>query len=378
MKTLRWLCFLLFCFGGCKTPPPQFSIYHWKAEPDAADSAAAPLLLSAGVQHVYVRLFDVAWSEVKAMPEPVADLRQPPTGFLPRCAPSITPVVFITAGTFAHLDSAGCAALAQRVARRMTDKMRRLADEWADEAAKYWETTAGRATAELPWDVRRTITDSLRTNRFRAWREVQIDCDWTPSIRDKYFYFLSCLKPLLAGKELSVTVRLFPYKYPQKMGVPPADRGMLMAYNLSPVSEASSSNSVFTLEDFRAYFPAKKYPLLLDAALPVFGWWAHFRGPRFLGIRYGVPEGWFADTTLTRREANGTYRMVREAVWGEAFLRAGDVLRPEWPNESEVAKAREILLENLPGLRRLAYYHWDAQNLSRYDSLLRSARAAAR
>ena len=68
-------------------------------------------------------------------------------------------------------------------------------------------------------------------------QEIQIDCDWTKSTKDKYFYLLKKIKEL-SKKEISCTLRLYPYKYPEIMGVPPVDKAMLMCYNLiKPLSK---------------------------------------------------------------------------------------------------------------------------------------------
>ncbi len=73
-------------------------------------------------------------------------------------------------------------------------------------------------------------------------RALQIDCDWTTKTAPKYFYFLQQIREKLDAHEdggtfaslamLSATIRLHQVKYPEKSGMPPVDKGVLMFYNM--------------------------------------------------------------------------------------------------------------------------------------------------
>lgn len=109
--------------------------------------------------------------------------------------------------------------------------------------------------------------------------EFQMDCDWTPRTRKNYFLFLTAFKKELRASalfghcQLSATLRLYPYKYPDKMGFLPkeVDRAMLMCYNLSAPDHKGQRNSIFSLEVLKAYLQnTAPYPTILDIALPVY------------------------------------------------------------------------------------------------------------
>ena len=68
--------------------------------------------------------------------------------------------------------------------------------------------------------------DSLYNAQVAVFKEVQFDCDWTESTRVQYFAFLRESRKLFSGWRVSSTVRLYQYKYPEKAGVPPIERGM--------------------------------------------------------------------------------------------------------------------------------------------------------
>lgn len=102
--------------------------------------------------------------------------------------------------------------------------------------------------------------------------EIQIDCDWTKSTKEKYFYLLKKIKQD-SKKQISCTLRLYPYKYSEIMGVPPVDKAMLMCYNLVRPLTKSTKNSILDIDELKSYLNQKRsYPLHLDVALPVFSW----------------------------------------------------------------------------------------------------------
>ena len=81
--------------------------------------------------------------------------------------------------------------------------------------------------AQLAGNIHKLIMGTCNANNIKLPTEIQIDCDWTVSTRDKYFLLLRSFKQL-SNTNLSVTIRLHQVKYLAKSGVPPADRGLLM------------------------------------------------------------------------------------------------------------------------------------------------------
>lgn len=111
--------------------------------------------------------------------------------------------------------------------------------------------------------------------------EIQIDCDWTKSTKDKYFYLLKKIKQD-SQKEISCTLRLYPYKYQQIMGVPPVDKATLMCYNLIKPMTNSNKNSILDISELKSYLDERRsYPVHLDVALPVFGWTQLYQNNHF-------------------------------------------------------------------------------------------------
>src|SRR5262249_10937959 len=145
------------------------------------------------VDRMYVRMFDVAWTDgaatelgVLATPEPA------PAGV------EVVPVVVVREDVFRHVSGEASRALAARTCRAL----RRL---------------AGQLHAPI--------------------RELQFDCDWTDTTRTGFFAFIEQVRAAAPpGLATSATIRLHQVKYRERTGVPPVGRGMLMFYNMGRFS----------------------------------------------------------------------------------------------------------------------------------------------
>lgn len=118
----------------------------------------------------------------------------------------------------------------------------------------------------------------------KRYNEIQIDCDWTESSKENYFYFLSKIKSISKYK-ISTTLRLYPFKYREKMGVPPVNSVTLMCYNLISPLNANGKNSILDVSELKSYLKDQsKYPIKIDIALPIFQWYHVYRNNEFIGV----------------------------------------------------------------------------------------------
>lgn len=189
------------------------------------------------------------------------------------------------------------------------------------------------------------LIDKFLTDRFPAFKagvkEYQMDCDWTPKYKDNFFYFLKKLKQV-SHKQLSCTLRLYPYKYPDKMGVPPVDKAMLMCYNLSHPLEHKDSNSILDTDELKSYLKgSEKYPLHLDVALPVYSWALLYQNETFKGIIYNTQ---FIDSTYAPVRPMW-YRATQDKNVDEFFIRKGDLLKKETVDAAAINKAIAMVKE---------------------------------
>lgn len=313
-----WSGLLLLSFSACgpsEEGRPRVAWYHWQQRWQPADSLwrwADP----EGEAIWYVRFFDIDLPEGSAGPVPVSRLEW---------------------------------------GRPLPDTL----------AAAIFFTT--RALEAVP-------TDSLPALARKTWRlleqmsraagvhlaEVQMDCDWTLSLRDKYFHFLSAFRQMLpADRVLSATIRLHQVKWAGRTGVPPVDRGMLMVYNTGDVRDPATRNSILETEVLQQYLTGfEAYPLPLDVVWPVFGWGVVFREGRFVRLISPLSAAALRDTARFA-EAGDHHFAVRQSTYLEGhYLYAGDTIRLEAVPFDTLLLAARMLRQAMPRPpERVAFYH---------------------
>lgn len=203
-------------------------------------------------------------------------------------------------------------------------------------------------------------------------KEFQVDCDWTARTAEPYFALLRALKkePYFSGKILSVTLRGHQVKYPAKSGIPPADRCMLMAYNMGDIRTLTPESSILDVSTAKDYLQnIGAYPLPLDVALPIFRWTLWYRRGQLLGILRGVDPEKLAQYSFLKKEARpNLFSCGADATLSGYHLQAGDILKAESPQPAEVIAVADYIRRKRPAdAYTVAFYHLDDSNLIRYD-----------
>jgi len=328
-SVLLFSVLLFFGFSSCHSPSPAPApaFYHWKTQldPTAAEFA---YLDSLGVQKLYVKVFDVDWDEERQQPVPLARLDAPKATAGNRL--EFIPTVFITNRTLSNLDAAAIPDLARRIVNLLTS----LA-----------ETAA--------WEV----------------KEIQLDCDWTETTRDKFFVLLVALRAELTDRPviLSATIRLHQIRYPDRTGVPRVDRGMLVCYNVGEVTHWEESNSILDAGLVAPYLSADDYPLPLDVALPVFGWGVLFRQGRMIRLINGLEPADLTDTARFTNLGDSRYEVAKSTYLQGYYLYRGDRLRLETAKTEALMATATLLAAYLPpGNRTVAFYHLDTTTIKKF------------
>ena len=114
---------------------------------------------------------------------------------------------------------------------------------------------------------------SIYQNNLNKPYEIQFDCDWTETTKEKYFHLLKLARARLnqfgfSTAKISATIRLYQCKYLFKTGVPPVDKGMLMCYNMGNLKNPGTKNFILESYELRKYISSlNTYPLQLDVAV---------------------------------------------------------------------------------------------------------------
>ena len=286
--------------------------YYWKTRYEITEYEKKTLE-NLGVRKMYIRLFDV-------------DLPYTPDTTL-----LYVPVIFITQKTLNNINRNNIEELSDRI-NKLT------------------------AAVCTQWGMR---TD-----------EVQIDCDWTSKNKDAYFALLQSLRrrSFFAGKLLSCTIRMHQVKYTVTSGIPPADKGVLMCYNMGTMKKPGTQNSILDNDLAKQYLKQiENYPLKLDIALPLFSWSLLFHEKQFAGIMRGISPEMLTDILLFRKEQENLYRCRKDTVVMGYTLQKNDVIRNEQVSQNalkEIARYTSQRIRN--NALNVIFFSCDSIILSKY------------
>lgn len=309
-------------FISCKDDGPKIikGFYHWKSDFNITESQEN-LLSRLEVEELYVKYFDVVWQDGEAIP--VAEVN-----FVSPTNLSVKPVIYITTEVISESDSIS---------------LKRLASDIADKIY------------------------SIHSNK--ALTEIQIDCDWTPSIKDKYFYLLEKIGAEFKDIVISATIRLYQYKYPNIAGVPPVDKGLLMYYNMGDLLDYKETNSILNNDIGKQYLGFNEYPIPIDIALPNFKWSLLFRKGEFQQICPNFSLTELNDTSLFVLN-NDLYTFKTDTVIDNVYFRFGDQLRYEYCSENDLIEAANILVNEInQDVTRIIFYDLQIDTPADYEKL---------
>jgi hypothetical protein len=323
LKYFRWFTITIITLitTSCRKPgAASTAFYYWKTVFNLNDQQA-DLLKQTG-NNTYIRFFDVSRNDKqqRAYPNAVVQFNEVPAGL------SIIPVVYITNKTFENIPDTAVVSLAGHCNKLIND----LAGEKKINYAK-----------------------------------VQIDCDWSFSTRIKYFSFLAAFKKL-NQKQLEVTIRLHQVKFKDRTGVPPADRGVLMFYNMGKLNVGlHQPNSIYNEDDAGKYVDyLSSYPLKLDIALPLFSWAIHIRGGRVIQV-YGK----IGRRQLTNRgcfeqiEGEANYRAKTSFFLEGIYIKQNDIFKLEETDGNTLNAAAKQLAKHLPKQKHTTIIYYELANI---------------
>jgi hypothetical protein len=319
---------LILFTQNCKESIPKQTtpaFYFWKSNFKLTE-IEKKTLRSNYIQKLYIKFFDVSWNSSRHHPQFIAPIRFSEN--LPDSR-KIVPTVFITNETLVNLPNAEIEPMAKAVFEKI---------------------------------------QSLFPQKKSQLIEIQIDCDWTLTTKQKYFRLLEMLKK--NNIQLSVTIRLHQVKFYEKTGVPPVDRGMLMCYNMSDWKNIDTKNSIFTPQVLSQYIQnLEQYPMPLDVVMPIFHWTIIYRNDRFLVFMNNLDKKAFLDKKLFQTSDNQIFISKKNTSAFGISVREGDVFRTEEVDFDDLLKGSKIVLQKISNQKlTFALYHLDEKSLSHYSN----------
>jgi len=307
----------------------QSAFYHWKTEFNLSDFEKS-YLDSLSVKKLYVKFFDVEWDANKKMPVPLALLEIRKLESWKDGKLEMVPCVFITNRTFQNISE---------------DKI-----EWFCERVE-----------EKLFELK---PDNL------IFREIQFDCDWTASTRERYFEFLQVFKKKMDASQPKVcaTIRLHQFRDFETTGVPPVDRGMLMFYNTGDVESWNEENSILNLEVAEQYLVSgNQYSVPLDIALPIFSWGVLFREGAMIRLINNLNASDLQDTMRFRKIASNRFESIKNTYLDGYYLYKNDLIRTEAIDTTLLSKTTNLLTTRIKNRNlTLAFYHLDTATIKHF------------
>ncbi|PWK26604.1 hypothetical protein LV89_02453 [Arcicella aurantiaca] len=324
-RFLLIISLILIHLGCQKTKPKEIdsAFYYWKSNFQLLENEKNTLSTN-GVKKLYIKFFDISWNKAKSKFQMDAPIR-----FAEKLPDScqMIPVVFITNQT-----------------------MKNLPKNEVDSLAHF-------------------ILEKISKLSPQKYNELQIDCDWTLSTKQKYFSLLNSLKK--SGLHLSATIRLHQVKFYEKTGIPPVERGMLMCYNMSDWRSPITLNSIYSPKLLTQYTERlQEYPLALDVVMPIFHWTVVFRNNRFMFFVNNLSaETLHKNENFEQMLNKQQFTVKSDAQFQNISIRKGDVFRCEDAQFEDILKGSRNILEKISNQKlTFALYHLDSQSISYYSN----------
>ncbi|WP_026452504.1 hypothetical protein [Aequorivita capsosiphonis] len=331
-------CFIALCvLQSCKqSEAKSVSFYHWKTKYSIAEPER-DLLKKANSEKLYLRFFDLVYSQEENRVLPTATLQVPRVDSI--LTLQVVPVIYITNEVFQK--------------ETKPSQLKFIADQ----------------------TLRKILR--LKEKHFKKntnFPEIQIDCDWTVSTREAYFTFLEELQKseLLSQFErnpikFSATIRLHQVKFPEKTGVPPVDKATIMFYNVGDLGSIEETNSILNIEKTSSYLSRlHKYPLEYNVALPIFGWGVLYRDNQLVGILSDIDEKQLTENFTVSDKENWFVATTNTYLNG-SFVYKGDELRKENVTLSDFKKLQKMVSKAAGREYSVILYHINSATLQNLD-----------
>lgn len=300
------------------------AVYFWKTvcSLDGADKA---FLSDNNVKRAYVRFFDIVPDEYPTATDKIV----PNASLIMKDSipvDEIVPTIFITQEALGLMDG--------------------KYDYWASKIV------------ERVWAM-------CSYNELPSPKEIQLDCDWTESSRDKFFELCKGVKELMVNNDsdalVSATIRL----HQLSQQAPPVDYGVLMLYNTGSFRNVSESNSIISKENIEPYLKKlSSYPLHLDVAYPTYNWQLLFRNNKFVGlIRGELP----LNTKELHKIDHSHLKALSDMQVEDLKIKKGDIIRIEKSDFNTIKDVKDLVEKSLDDVPHSnIIYHLDSKNLRNY------------
>ena len=317
-----FLILVVFTLNACaKKPLTETSFYYWRTI-FSLNETERDILKETNATKIYLRYFDLILPKgsIEAIPESPVQFKDS-IGKL-----EIIPVIYIK----------------NEVMLNDKEDFEKLADKLLD-----------------------YISQINKVNNINT-SEVQIDCDWTLASKNNFMKFMEILKSKTTNT-LSCTIRLHQIKYAKTTGIPNADYGVLMYYNMGKIS-ADNSNSIYDRKIAEQYLSKLSvYPLPLKVALPIFSWSVQIRTNKVIGLNAKIIINDLNSNDF-EKITDHLFKVNRSHYLKGSLLNKGDLLKIENISSEDLKNMASDLKKNLKeSPSEIIFYDLNKKNIKQYE-----------
>ncbi|MFZ4544487.1 MAG: hypothetical protein ACOYOA_10585 [Saprospiraceae bacterium] len=310
-------------------PSPEMSFYYAKSTLDLSKQEEQ-ILLENPKSPLYFHLMDVVWDSDKQFAIPTAQIRLEKS--LPQFL-TIVPVVNIANEVFEHINSADADGLAQMIAKRIEDKL---------------------------------MEGNGVVNPIQS---LQLDCDWTPETKDRYFVFIQSLANSF-DFPITVSVRLHQIKFKEKMGIPPVKRVMLFYFNSGELNESKTRN-VYSDSAFPNDFLSQieQYPMPMDLGILLFGCGQIKRNDKIIHLLDNLSKEDLTDNLIFEQISPTDFKVLDDITLKNFRCVSGDNIHLETIENNQLSSTCAALAPHLKREKRnICFYQLDDVLLKNYPN----------
>jgi hypothetical protein len=305
------------------------AFYYWKTilqlDKDDIDHFE-----SLGIQRLYVRFFDLTWNDVAGQP---VFSNQVVISKMATNQIQIIPVIYISGDAIKAVKEADLGSLAVHILQAVYKISKKIS-----------------ATA-LP--------------------ELQIDCDWVPDDKAKYFGLLEEIEKrknlISSGLVISATIRLHQIKYSDRTGVPPVEKGVLMVYHTDSPFVLQEKSTILNWDSVKKYLKTiESYPLNMDVALPIFNWVVQYDSHgKFIRILED-PNIVLDKNNQLKSSGRNIYVAVEDTFLGDMRVMRGDFLKKDEVEPTDLFKTIGFLRDRLKNREmNLILFHYNGRAIEK-------------
>jgi hypothetical protein len=321
-KLLSIILLTLFLSACGQKKEHAIDFYYWRSN-FKVTQVEQKLVKDLEVKNIYIRLFDVDKKGVQTLP--VGTIHQFDASKL---TVNYIPTVFITNRSFQGMQL--------------------------------------KEVKELAGNVYKLINSIAASGQLKNYSEIQIDCDWTQSTRQNYFYFLEELKKI-SSKNISATLRLHQVKFKEKEGIPPLDKMVLMCYATENPHEVKENNSILNLDLAKDYLQdLDQYPIKLDVALPIYSWAIITNHLGKIKLVNSFTEEDLKGQPV-KAIGNGIYEVLDDFFIENIYLSKGFKIKVESISPELLSQTISFLDQKIKNDFSIVYYHLDEKFIKNYQ-----------